>query len=291
MIGSWSRVDFGERLMRELLVAAVMFGVVQGAQAADLPDLPFLRGGFSDGLASPRVNWQGYYIGGQGGYGSADMNFAGSNNPLISRALGPNNILLDTVLSVSQANGKTSSRQTTFGGFAGYNSQWDDVVIGIEGNYMHGKFNGTSSAAPVPLTYVTPLADNLYHTIGLVSSRSVSISDTGTVRARAGYAIGSFLPYVFGGVALGYANLTSVVSITDRSAATFAASGSARPVPYSATDSISGKMLYGYTAGLGTEAMLFGNLFLRAEWEYIRFVNAGADVNINTVRAGLGYKF
>ena len=50
-------------------------------------------------------------------------------------------------------------------------------------------------------------------------------------------------------------------------------------------------MLYGYTAGLGTEAMLLGNLFLRAEWEYIRFVNAGADVNINTVRAGLGYKF
>jgi opacity protein-like surface antigen len=37
--------------------------------------------------------------------------------------------------------------------------------------------------------------------------------------------------------------------------------------------------------------MLFGNVFARAEWEYIRFVNAGADVNINTVRGGLGYKF
>jgi len=29
---------------------------------------------------------------------------------------------------------------------------------------------------------------------------------------------------------------------------------------------------------------------MRAEWEYIRFA-AQVDTNINTVRAGLGYKF
>lgn len=277
--------------MRKFVMAAMILSAVQSAHAADLPDLPFLRGSFSDGPIRSIPVWQGYYVGGQAGMGRADMSFAESNNALISQALGPNNIIEDTVLSVSEASSKTSSRQTTFGGFAGYNSQWDDVVIGIEGNYMHGRFNGTSTVAPVPLTYVTPLSDNLYHTIGLVSSRSVSISDTGTFRARAGYAIGGFLPYLFGGAALGYANLSSSVSITDRSATTFADSRTASRVTYSATDSISGKMLYGYTVGLGTEAMLLGNLFLRAEWEYIRFVNAGADVNINTVRAGLGYKF
>ena len=27
-----------------------------------------------------------------------------------------------------------------FGGFVGYNSQWDDVVIGVELNYTHGNF-------------------------------------------------------------------------------------------------------------------------------------------------------
>ena len=36
--------------MRRLLLAAAMFGVVQGAQAADLPDLPVLRGAFPEGL-------------------------------------------------------------------------------------------------------------------------------------------------------------------------------------------------------------------------------------------------
>jgi opacity protein-like surface antigen len=33
-----------------------------------------------------------------------------------------------------------------------------------------------------------------------------------------------------------------------------------------------------------------GGLFARAEWEYVRFT-ASVDTNINTVRAGLGYRF
>ncbi len=275
--------------MRRMILAAVLAGVANVAQAADMPDfsnLP-LRGALNTGV----VNWQGYYVGGQVGYGSSDMNFAGSNKGLIGQALGPNNILLDTVTSVSQANGKVSVRQTDFGGFAGYNGQWEDVVLGFEANYMHGKFDGASSVAPVPLTYVNPLADGLYHTVGLVSSQSVSITDMGTVRARAGYVIGNFLPYVFGGISIGRADISSSVTITDRSASTFVGAPRAPLVTYAANDTTTGKMLYGYTAGLGTEVMLTGNIFGRLEWEYLRFVNAGADVNINTVRGGLGYKF
>ena len=35
--------------MRRFLLAAVMFGTAAGAQAADMPDLPILRGAFTDG--------------------------------------------------------------------------------------------------------------------------------------------------------------------------------------------------------------------------------------------------
>ena len=49
-------------------------------------------------------------------------------------------------------------------------------------------------------------------------------------------------------------------------------------------------LIYGYSAGLGVDVNLIGGLFLRAEWEYIRFTSS-VDTSINTVRAGLGYKF
>ena len=35
--------------MRRILLAAVMLGAVSGAQAADLPELPILRGGLPTG--------------------------------------------------------------------------------------------------------------------------------------------------------------------------------------------------------------------------------------------------
>src|SRR5260370_16578093 len=50
--------------MRRILLAAVMLGAAAGAHAADMPDLPILRGAFTEGPAAAPVYWQGYYIGG-----------------------------------------------------------------------------------------------------------------------------------------------------------------------------------------------------------------------------------
>jgi len=275
--------------MRRLAVAMMVAGVAQAAQAADLPDFSALRGpvGISRGV----VNWQGFYAGGQAGYGSADMNFSSSNSAMIAQLLANTNI--ENEMNVSSwplLGGKTNTHQSQVGGFVGYNSQWDDVVLGVEANYMHGTFSGASVSAPVSRGMLLT-SDSLYHIVTVNSSKSISISDMGTIRARAGYVWGNFMPYVFGGAALGRGNIYSAVSVSDQKGADSAAAQAATPVTLSASDGISGKMLYGYTAGLGTEVMLFGNVFARAEWEYIRFVNAGADVNINTVRGGLGYKF
>src|SRR5947209_18692216 len=182
--------------MRRFLLAAVMFAVGQSAQGADMPDI--LRGSFVPSPA-PSVNWQGYYIGGQGGYGSSDENFNGSTRTMMAALLA--DTLIESAMQVSQWNlglSKTSARSSAFGGFAGYNSQWEDVVLGVEMSYMHGSFGGTSTASEARAS-AAALSDTLFHDVKATSSASISISDMATFRGRAAYAYVCFLPYLFGG--------------------------------------------------------------------------------------------
>jgi opacity protein-like surface antigen len=280
--------------MRRLLLAAVMFGVASAAQAADMPDLPILRGAFTEGLSTARVNWQGFYVGGQAGYGSSDENFNGSTSNMIAALLANTSIEAD--MGVSQWNlglGKESARTSGYGGFAGYNSQWDDVVIGLEASYLHGAFGGSSTATK-SLVGSEPLSDGFYHSVSATSRAAIAISDMATFRARAGYAYGSFLPYMFAGVALGKADITRSVTVDDHYASTFAGAVSscrvAFCVPSNSSQVQHNHLVYGYSAGIGVDVNIIGGLFLRAEWEYVRFTSA-VDTSVNTVRAGLGYKF
>jgi outer membrane immunogenic protein len=67
--------------MRRLLIAAMTVASVSAVQAADVPDLPILRGAFTEGVTTAKVNWQGYCIGGQAGYGSSDENLSNRLRP------------------------------------------------------------------------------------------------------------------------------------------------------------------------------------------------------------------
>jgi outer membrane immunogenic protein len=286
--------------MRRFVLAAMAFGMASGAHAADLSDFPALRGTYTDGPSSPKVNWQGYYIGGQGGYGSSDENFRGSTRPMMAALLA--DTLIEAEMGISQFNlglGKTSARTSGFGGFVGYNSQWDDIVVGIEASYLHGRFGGLTSATERRVSPAA-LSDGNFHDVTATSTAAISVKDMATFRGRAGYAYGSFLPYMFGGVALGNADITRTATVDDHYAPTFAAAVASCPTPpsspppfcahLSTAEGQHNHLIYGYSAGLGVDINLIGGLFMRAEWEYIRFT-ASVDTNINTVRAGLGYKF
>lgn len=272
--------------MRRFLLAAVMCGAMTAANAADLP---ILRGGFTDGLTTSSVNWEGFYVGGQAGYGSSDENFTGSNSNMIAALLDHNVIQEMQVSSWNLGMGKVSARTSAFGAFTGYNWQWDDTVLGLEASWLHGTFGGSSTAFK-ELVSGSPLSDSNYHDVAVTSSASISITDMATFRGRAGYAFGCFLPYVFGGFALGNANIAHSVSISDTYATTLAGLSGASASILSASDAEHNHLIYGYTAGLGVDINIIGGLFARAEWEYVRFTSS-VDTNINTVRAGLGYKF
>jgi opacity protein-like surface antigen len=279
----------GSVAMRRLLLAAVMWGMVTGAQAADLPDFTPLRGGFTDGLSTSSVNWEGFYVGGQAGYGSSDENFNGSTANMTKALLA--DTLIENAMQVSRWNlglGKNSARSSGYGAFAGYNTQWDDVVLGLEASYLHGNFGGSASASEARNSGAA-LSDGFFHNVTATSTAAISISDMATFRARAAYSFGCFLPYLFGGFALGSADISRSILVQDSVSPTF--NGRYLNLqPLFADDAVHNHLVYGYTAGLGIDINLIGGLFMRAEWEYIRFT-AQVDTSINTVRAGLGYKF
>src|SRR3954454_17786223 len=109
--------------MRRFLLAVAIVGTATAAQAADMPD--FLRGSFTAPVA--RTNWQGFFIGGQGGYGASDENFNGSTRSMMAALLA--DTLIESAMGVSRWDlglGKSSARSSGYGAFAGYNSQWTD---------------------------------------------------------------------------------------------------------------------------------------------------------------------
>ena len=264
--------------MRRILLAAVMFGAASCAEAADLSDLPILRGAFTEGLTTRTVNWQGAYLGVQGGTGRADMNFSGVTRPLAERLLSGTTIENVGQVSTWPLGGKDSVRGSGIGGFVGYNSQWDDVLIGVELNYLHATFDRSQS----DIMGRGFMNGNDAYQVAYESYARMAVHDMGSLRLRAGYAFGSFLPYAFGGVAIGQADITKTARVFGNEAGFL--------FDINRTEQKNNHFVYGYSGGLGMDVMLWAGLFLRAEWEYLRFT-APIDTQINTVRAGLGYKF
>lgn len=275
--------------MRRSLMVAVMFGAVTGAQAADMPDLPFLRGSFTEGLSRSSVNWAGVYVGGHAAYGAADMDFTNSGQDLLAKLL--NNLDLESQFDISKwpLLGKAHMRNSGFGGFVGYNFQWSDAIIGIELNYTRGNFFGASSGQQsrsfqYPTDYVSSAT--------VSSQASMNITDYGSLRVRGAYAVDSWLPYGFLGVAMGQA---SINRRADADIYYQYVGVQVPPLPDyrgggSLTDNRNSNFIMGFAGGLGVDVMLYSGLFFRAEWEYLRFTTK-VDTTINTVRAGLGYKF
>jgi outer membrane immunogenic protein len=270
--------------MRRFLLATVMYGAASVAQAADMP---FLRGGFTEGLSTGRVNWEGAYFGAHASHGAADMDFTNSGQDLLAKLL--NNVDLEGQFNISKwpLQGTAHMQSSGYGGFVGYNWQWTDAVVSLELNYTHGNFFGSNGGAQArafqyPTDYVTTAVAS--------SSANMKVTDYGSLRVRGGYAIDNWLPYGFAGIAMGQANINRRADV----ALDYLYVGANGLPSYSSADSLTDNtnahFISGFAGGVGVDVMLYSGLFLRAEWEYLRFLTK-VDTTINTVRAGLGYKF
>ena len=146
--------------MKKLIATFFALGTLLAAPsaiAADLSVAPLYKA--PPPPASPAYNWTGFYAGvnGGGGWGRSWWQ---------SQA---------TSIDLSGAQ---------VGGTAGYNWQFGNAVLGVEGDIDWSNLEGTSGATLCP-------------------GCSTSNSWLATVRGRAGYAFGGIMPYLSGGLALG----------------------------------------------------------------------------------------
>jgi outer membrane immunogenic protein len=202
-------------------------------------------------------NWTSFYVGIQGGYGWGNSKHCDAGSVPQCGPLGTF-IFPDFRLSGGTA-----------GGTVGYNHQIGNIILGLEADYSWANIKGTSTLEFCGGICVT------------------EVTGFGTARARIGYAIDRFLPYVTGGVA--WTRMR-------------ASNGGAPQFPVTASATTRANL----TVGGGVEFALSANWSSKIEYLFVRnnrdfaydVLNACGvpncftrDNDYSVIRAGLNYRF
>ena len=190
--------------MRRLLVAlGLVGGLLSPAFAADY-DLPILRGSQPVPVApvttvgpATFTRWSGIYFGGDIGVNDATTDFVNSTQPLLAFSL--RNLTLEEQVQPSTIPvlGKGSAVVLGGGAFFGYNTQWQDLILGVEANYTHTNLNTTAASSPLAGTATSPSrvfsAGGASYNVALFGTGNLDLTDYGEARFRAGYIVGAAL--------------------------------------------------------------------------------------------------
>src|ERR1700682_4667182 len=191
--------------------------------------------------------WTGFYLGGHVGYGDGSLG-PGTNHLPEQGAFFPHSVT------------------GLIGGYqAVYNRQFSNrVVLGIEAD--------ASFPTPVDLPRRVPAPFN------------ATIDYTGTLRGRAGYAFGAWMPYLTGGFAWGHSH----ININDGGREVLSSPGHYHT---------------GWTVGAGAEFALSGNWSAKLEYDYIDLSrrmyglsgfglpDTNVEPRIHLIKFGLNYRF
>lgn len=270
-----SRINLGA------LVGVALTLSAGAACAADWPDINFLRPGITPS------RWGGYYAGGHYGHTSSSVDFGNSLQSIVGAHL--RNTALEAQFSPSTWTTlpKKSTSSQTFGGMFGYNVDWGDLVIGVEGAYTY--LNQNASGADTIARSVT-LNDGTRDDVTITGSSSLRLQDNISLKTRFGYAFGQFLPYVGVGVAIGRFNYSSTATTT--TVQTPSGGGPTTFVDGPTTEARNNAFQAGFAGSVGLDVLITPNLFLRGEWEYVGYGKVhGMKSDTQTGRVALGVRF
>jgi outer membrane immunogenic protein len=188
--------------------------------------------------------------------------------------------------------GNDTSKAATYGAFIGYNLQFDDLILGFEANYNHTNLLGSASgtrcydAVLTTCSAAITLGDGNDYNARVTATASMRITDYGTARLRAGWVADNLLPYAMIGLAVGRAEISRYATATG----TPTGAGTA----FTRTEgTVNSSMLaWGYSAGLGADWLIYRDVFVRAEYEFVQFfLVSDFRSQIHNGRLGLGMKF
>ena len=206
-------------LNKSLLSILLSTAAVSGATAADLDfDYPPVI----DMPVATEFDWSGFYAGIYAGYGAG-------------RATSTN------VANASVEN--VDARGALLGGTIGANAQFDNFVVGLEGDLAWSDVNGSQACANSPG----------FDCLGRVNW-------VGSGKLRGGVAFDRVL--VFGTAGLAVGGLTASTS----------------PAPGGATGTFS-STVWGWTAGAGAEFAVTDAVSIKAEYAYYDFATVQAPIN------------
>lgn len=268
--------------------AAATAGIMPRAEAAD-----YLRGAYS-GDTAPRsagVDWAGVYGGVHAGITSGQTDPRPFAQPLTDGALPQSSVLYGPVSALINLK-ETNKAATSYGGFAGINWLWDDVVLGVEMDYTRSSIKANSTFTGGITTRPTGTTDE--YDVSVTATSRARISDWGTLRGRIGWAAGMFMPYLTAGVAFGNVDGRATLNgswsrydVSSPPARTFVSSGT--------FSSVVGRrgITYGAALGAGVDMQLLPGTFTRLEWQYIQLASGGQrpNISINSARVAGGIKF
>jgi outer membrane immunogenic protein len=244
-----------------LLSAAAVIAFASAAQAADLPARQVAPAPVF--AAAPVFTWTGFYVGVNAGYGLADINARGDT-------------FLGTLGVGVEADGFVGGAQV------GYNVQLGQLVLGVEADIQYSDLNASQSfTATIPGTNLAGFG-----------AAEAELEYFGTVRARIGYAFGSVMPYLTGGLIYGDVKGTASGAVT----------GTFNGVPVTIVDSVSRSETFFYwVVGAGVEFAITPNISLKGEYLYSKLdeevtfgdlgIGGQGDLDLHIARAGLNFRF
>jgi opacity protein-like surface antigen len=289
--------------MRRLLVAFGLFASISGATAAEYELPPTLRGAEAvlPGASPCCPRWSGFYGGGQVSHSSMTADFGRGVSDLAAF------IVRDSVLETPVSGFTTLPAAATnsfgFGGYFGYNAQWEELILGWELNYTH--FNLDKNASDSLSRIISsdggvPAGHHFVYDVTVSGSARIKVTDLLMLRGRAGWTVGNFLPYAFLSPGIARADVTRSATVsfvrTDIPDVTVPPTPPIPPNPdffsQSRTDEKLGGYYFAYAAGVGLDVEIMPRVFARLEYEALSIPNIQQmKVSIQTLRTGLGLKF